>query len=274
MLLKRTGTQKPSFFISNFLLQYPYARHPSPSKNNFYFLLFTFFLFPHPARAIIDSDSDGLSDEDEIRVYHTNPNNPDTDADGYSDGEEVKNGYSPLVPDKKMSQADADQDGLTDELEAAFGSDPTKPDSDGDGFADGLEIKNGYNPIDSRPLKLEKKILVDLKSQRLSYYLSHVRLGEFAISSGVKSYATPSGDYKILEKRPTVNYGGPGYNYPNTKWNLMFKRGKSFNFYIHGAYWHNKFGQPMSHGCVNVSYKNMPALYNWAEVGTRVVIKR
>lgn len=236
-------------------------------------LFLVLFLLPVPAHAIIDSDSDGLSDEDEIRLYHTNSNNPDTDADGYLDGEEIKNSYSPLVPNKKMSQADADQDGLTDELEVAFGSDPTKSDSDGDGYPDGLEIKKGYNPIDPRPLKLEKKILVDLKAQRLSYYLSHVRLGEFPISSGTKKWPTPAGEYKILAKKPTVNYGGPGYNYPNTKWNLMFKRGKSFNFYIHGAYWHNKFGQPMSHGCVNVSYKNMPRLYNWAEVGTRVVIK-
>ncbi len=41
-----------------------------------------------------DSDKDGLSDLEE-RLYHTNPNNPDTDGDGYKDGEEVKNGYDP-----------------------------------------------------------------------------------------------------------------------------------------------------------------------------------
>ena len=45
---------------------------------------------------IIDADKDGLSDSDEIAIYKTYPNNPDTDGDGYSDGEEVKNGFNPL----------------------------------------------------------------------------------------------------------------------------------------------------------------------------------
>jgi len=43
----------------------------------------------------VDSDSDGLSDEEEAR-YGTDSNNPDTDGDGYTDGEEVKSGHNPL----------------------------------------------------------------------------------------------------------------------------------------------------------------------------------
>jgi hypothetical protein len=42
-----------------------------------------------------DTDSDGLSDKDEIKSWNTNPLNPDTDGDGYKDGEEVDNGYDP-----------------------------------------------------------------------------------------------------------------------------------------------------------------------------------
>lgn len=44
-----------------------------------------------------DSDSDGLSDYEEEKVYQTNPINADTDADTFSDGQEVKQGYSPLA---------------------------------------------------------------------------------------------------------------------------------------------------------------------------------
>jgi hypothetical protein len=44
----------------------------------------------------MDSDSDGLSDFEEINTYGTDPNNPDTDGDGYLDGEEVENGFDPL----------------------------------------------------------------------------------------------------------------------------------------------------------------------------------
>ena len=42
-----------------------------------------------------DSDSDGLSDSDEISIYHTNPAKFDTDTDGYSDGEEIRFGFDP-----------------------------------------------------------------------------------------------------------------------------------------------------------------------------------
>ncbi len=168
---------------------------------------------------------------------------------------------------------DSDNDGLTDALELAFGSDSTKVDSDSDGYPDGLEVKNAYSPVDPAPIKLPKKITIDLSKQQLSYFLGHVELGNFLISSGVKKMPTPKGEFSVLAKKPTVNYGGPGYSYPNTKWNLMFIKGKGFNYFIHGAYWHNKFGQPMSHGCVNVSYANMKGLYQWADKGTIVVIK-
>ncbi len=42
-----------------------------------------------------DTDSDGLNDYDEVKKWKTNPNNPDSDGDGYSDGQEVENGYDP-----------------------------------------------------------------------------------------------------------------------------------------------------------------------------------
>ncbi|MFH0951427.1 MAG: L,D-transpeptidase, partial [bacterium] len=46
-----------------------------------------------------------------------------------------------------------------------------------------------------------------------------------------------------------------------------------YRYYIHGAYWHNNFGQPMSHGCVNVAYDNMEDLYWYAQIGTKVIVE-
>ncbi|MFA6215961.1 MAG: L,D-transpeptidase family protein, partial [Patescibacteria group bacterium] len=220
----------------------------------------------------LNSDADGLADADELDIYHTDPNNADTDGDGYSDYEEVYNGYSPRDKNKiKLSRLDSDSDGVPDSWEIRLGLDLLNPDSDGDSYADGVEITNGYDPNSSQPQKLAKEIKVDLKTQTLSYYFNDTELEKFLISSGIKSMPTPTGQFTILDKVPVKNYGGPGFNFylPNTKWNLHFTTGK-YRYYIHGAYWHHNFGHPMSHGCVNVAYGNMERLYNFAQVGTKV----
>jgi len=85
---------------------------------------------------------------------------------------------------------------------------------------------------------------------------------------------TPPGEFEILGKEDSKRYGGPGYDfdYPDTKWNLHFHTDQ-YRFYIHGAYWHDNFGHPMSHGCVNISYDNMEPLYWFTNIGTKVIIE-
>lgn len=170
--------------------------------------------------------------------------------------------------------ADTDKDGLSDQLERdVYKTDPVNPDTDGDGYSDGDEVAHDYDPGKPAEDKLEKDISIDLKTQTLSYGLGPYRLASFKISSGAKGYETPTGEFAIGKKLPKVLYKGKGYYYPNTKWNLFFFQGSEGGYYIHGAYWHNRFGTPVSHGCINVSYKNMEGLYNWALMGTKVVIR-
>jgi lipoprotein-anchoring transpeptidase ErfK/SrfK len=122
---------------------------------------------------------------------------------------------------------------------------------------------------------LAKRIEVDLSEQKLAYYLGD-RLFETFLISGGKSYTpTPLGDFSVLAKVPVKHYGGPGFDYPNTKWNLHFTTSawNGWGYYIHGAYWHHNWGQPMSHGCVNVDYDPMERLYWWAELGTPIHIQ-
>lgn len=224
--------------------------------------------------AEVDSDNDGLSDAAEVAAA-TDLTNPDTDGDGYNDGLEVANGYSPRFGEsKKLTQVDSDKDYLSDAMEMAAGTSVLNPDTDGDLYLDGTEVAAGYDPLNIAPVKMEKVIRVDLAKQRLAYYSGDKLLGSFLISSGVASMPTPKGEFSIMDKVPSKNYGGSGFNfaYPDTKWNLHFATAR-WRYYIHGAYWHNKFGQPMSHGCVNVSYANMEPLYWWAQVGTKVVIQ-
>lgn len=146
-------------------------------------------------------------------------------------------------------------------------------DSDGDGFSDLLELQAGYDPRNPAPTPLPKTIKISIKEQRLRYYTGEYLVGEIKVSTGVRGWNTPTGIFSVLKKLPLVHYKGENYNYPNTKWNLKFKHGNKGSFYVHGAYWHNKFGKPMSHGCVNVSYKDMEPLYKWTPNGTPVIIE-
>ncbi|KKW36686.1 MAG: ErfK/YbiS/YcfS/YnhG family protein [Candidatus Uhrbacteria bacterium GW2011_GWC2_53_7] len=223
-----------------------------------------------------DGDGDGLTDTEEQTVYFTDHLNPDTDGDGYRDGEEVQNGYSPHEGDRKrLRESDQDQDGLWDDWEITLRTDLTQSDSDGDGYSDGLEVAHGFDPSNSEPHRAAKRIEGTLASQRAAYFIGDVQLDAFSISSGLPRTPTPTGSFTVLQKRPVVWYAGPGYNYPDTKWNLMFKRGNGLNYYIHGAYWHDEFGTVRSAGCVNVPYEYayMGRLYDWADVGTPIIIQ-
>ncbi|NNC02241.1 OmpA family protein [Corallococcus exiguus] len=89
----------------------------------------------------VDTDGDGLTDEEEI-LAGTDPNNPDTDGDGIPDGIEVKvGGTDPLDSDSDDDgildgNEDKDHDGIVDADE----TDPNNPDTDGDGLTDGVEL--------------------------------------------------------------------------------------------------------------------------------------
>ncbi|MEK7103417.1 MAG: L,D-transpeptidase family protein [Patescibacteria group bacterium] len=231
---------------------------------------------PGDSVPLLDSDSDGLSDEAERLIYYSNPSIADTDGDGYSDGDEIKNGFSP-INNKNISLKllDADKDGLNDDWEIKLKSDLMKPDTDGDGIKDGKEVIDGFSPTSIDKKTVAKKIEVNVKNFTLKYYNGGVLLDSILVSTGAWGYPTPRGTFAVLKKKPTVNYGGTGYgySYPGTKWNLHFTSRK-YGYFIHGAYWHNNFGKKnVSHGCVNVAYKDMERLYNWSQVGTPVHVQ-
>ncbi|MFA6603347.1 MAG: L,D-transpeptidase family protein [Patescibacteria group bacterium] len=223
---------------------------------------------------LTDTDHDGLTDLQETSIYFTDPTLPDTDGDDYDDLAEIRNGYSPRHgAGARLIQVDSDSDYLNDAWELVLGTGLMNPDSDGDLYLDGTEVAASYNPLDPSSKKLEKLIKVDLARQRLEYSFAGKQFGAFPISSGISGMSTPRGEFSILDKQPSKDYGGRGFGfyYPDTKWNLHFTT-QRWRYYIHGAYWHNDFGRPKSHGCVNVSYNDMEALYWWAQVGTKVVI--
>jgi hypothetical protein len=241
--------------------------------------LFIIFLVSLPAAAqemVVDSDQDSLSDYEENFIYHTNPFSTDTDGDGFNDAQEVRNNFSPLIGGlKRMSEVDTDNDGLNDELELQFRTGITTLDSDGDGETDFAEVYNGYDPLSADPNRalqrstVVRHVEVNLSAQTLDYFLNNVKLGTIPVSTGKTWTPTPLGDFYIQRKLPVHRYVGEGYDIPGVKWNLQFKPG----YYLHGAFWHNQFGiRPMSHGCVNIAYKDVEKLYLFLDVGDLVTI--
>lgn len=165
---------------------------------------------------------------------------------------------------------DSDSDGLPDVIEIKLGTNPIVADTDGDGHNDSQEVVRGFDPLKAEKVRLKNKnVKVDLTTQQLSYYVGDVKIGAMPVSTGVLSSPTPTGDFKVIRELKSHLYAGFGYYLPNTKWNMEFKRG----FYLHGAYWHNQFGKrPMSHGCVNIGYKDAEKLYWFLDVGDSVKV--
>lgn len=60
------------------------------------------------------------------------------------------------------------------------------------------------------------------------------------------------------------------YDLPGVPWNLYFTEQGAV---IHGAYWHDSFGKPYSHGCVNVAPDEARELYEWTPLGTPVIVQ-
>ncbi|MFA5947197.1 MAG: L,D-transpeptidase family protein [Patescibacteria group bacterium] len=118
-----------------------------------------------------------------------------------------------------------------------------------------------------------QSIKVDISEQRLYAYTNNVLTKTFLVSTGKRGYNTPIGKTTIMKKIPIMSYVwnyGPGnpnnYNLPNVKWNMRIFP----HIYIHSAYWHNNFGHPMSHGCINTSIPDADWIFHWVSEGTSV----
>ncbi len=234
------------------------------------FFVFTYSPIILHSEQTFDPDGDGLTDTEEA-LYYTDPLKADTDGDSYFDGDEVINGYSPLLGGRvRISNSDYDHDGLNDELEGVFRTDRGKTDTDGDGFSDFEEIAHGYSPIDvATSTRFVREIEVDKTHQHLYFVVNGITFFDFPVSTGNPWTETPSGAFVVEEMIPNKRYVGEDYNLPNVKWNLMFKP----QYYIHTAYWHNKFGiQTMSHGCVNMKESDAEKLYQYTIPGMTVKI--
>ena len=116
----------------------------------------------------------------------------------------------------------------------------------------------------------ERWIDVVLSRQRLFAFEGNELVDKFIVSTGISKYPTVKGVFKVYVKYPYADMRGPGYHLEDVPFVMYF----TGDYGIHGTYWHNNFGTPMSHGCVNLRTEDAKWLYNWAKVGTVVRIRR
>ncbi len=119
----------------------------------------------------------------------------------------------------------------------------------------------------------QKRIEVNLSVQKVFAFEGDTKMFDFDVSTG-KWYPTPTGEFTIWAKvrSQKMEGGNPAihtyYYLPNVPYVMFFSNGnivKMRGFSLHGAYWHNNFGHPMSHGCINMKIDDAHVLYDWAD---------
>jgi hypothetical protein len=109
---------------------------------------------------------------------------------------------------------------------------------------------------------------INLAEQKLYAFDGTSLANSFYISSGRSGYETPTGEYSVWTQVRSQVMDGPDFYLPNVQWVSYFNGEIS----IHGAYWHNNFGQPMSHGCINMRNGDAEWVYNYVQVGTPIYV--
>jgi hypothetical protein len=118
------------------------------------------------------------------------------------------------------------------------------------------------------PIK-NKKIQVRLEEQLVIAYENDLPVFVSPVSTGGilrnGTYTTPTGSFKTFYKRPSRHMAAgdiaaSGFDLPGVPWvQYITEGGISF----HGTFWHNDFGRPRSHGCINLSTQAAKWLYRW-----------
>ena len=114
-----------------------------------------------------------------------------------------------------------------------------------------------------------KRVEIDLKQQLVTCFEGDRAVMTTRIASGDGGFATPKGEWEIRRKRPSRHMSsdgedaaaGPDYDLIGVPWVGYFLAGISF----HGTYWHNDYGDPRSHGCINMTPPASRWLFRWSD---------
>lgn len=139
--------------------------------------------------------------------------------------------------------------------------------SDGDpssGSIDGVAPDDTGSP--SSPSG--RRIVVDLSDQRLWAYDGSRLVRTVTVSTGAATTPTPVGTFAVYLRLPSQHMTGADYDLPGVPDVQYFFA----DYALHGAYWHQSFGTPVSHGCVNATPADAAWLWDFATLGTPVEV--
>jgi lipoprotein-anchoring transpeptidase ErfK/SrfK len=116
----------------------------------------------------------------------------------------------------------------------------------------------------------ERWVDVNLSSQTLRAYEGDTVVYTTLVSSGTWDHPTVTGQFRIWLEFESQTMDGRllGYDYylENVPYVMYFYQ----DYALHGTFWHNNFGTPMSHGCVNLETGDAAWIYNFVTIGTLV----
>jgi hypothetical protein len=131
------------------------------------------------------------------------------------------------------------------------------------------------NAVSPEGVSGERWIEVNLQEQTLSVYENGELVFAALVSTGVPGAWTQPGLFQIYLKKETETMSGSFtadrsdyYYLEDVPWTMYFDQARA----LHGTYWHNSYGVPLSRGCVNLSPGDSQWIFNWAEEGDWVYI--
>jgi hypothetical protein len=120
-------------------------------------------------------------------------------------------------------------------------------------------------PLSPQVPEDEKHIEIYLDRQLLLAYEWDVLVYAARVATGRKNYESPIGWFRTFHKRPTYHmFGGADefsiFDLPGVPWDSYIT---DSGVALHGTYWHNDFGIPHSHGCINMALQDAKWIYRW-----------
>lgn len=144
---------------------------------------------------------------------------------------------------------------------------------DKDGVRISTSAGKAFKACEAKPVPAEHWVEIDLSSQYLWAWEGNRIVNQTAVSTGKAGWETPTGTFYVLVKYRfddmAGNVRGESWYVPAVPWTMYFT---NWGHALHGAYWHNDFGTPRSHGCVNLPLPFAEWLYYWLPYGGRIVI--